>query len=97
MEKSFPRVDHLADHVNAIPEIVSWLYAKWGEQMPDMTYSELVTIFEERITQHKIPETFVALVEKGIIGTASIVHNDMASRLKLSPNGCSLCKLRIPG
>jgi len=85
MGEIVPRVDHLANHLEAIPEIVSWLHAEWGALMPDISYAKLISIFKERIISHKIPEILVALAGEEIIGTASIVQYDMSTRLDLSP------------
>jgi N-acetylglutamate synthase-like GNAT family acetyltransferase len=53
--------------------------------MPEISYKNLVSIFNERVTLHKIPETFVALKSNEIIGTVSLVKNDLATRKDLFP------------
>lgn len=79
------RIEHLGKYRAAIPEIAAWLHAQWGHLMPDVSLSMLATIFENRITPHQIPETFVALRDGEIVGTASLVDHDMSTRKDLSP------------
>jgi GNAT superfamily N-acetyltransferase len=78
-------IDHLANHRYALPEIVSWVHAEWGNLMPDISYSKLESQFKERLTPHVIPETFVAMRGDQIVGTASIVTHDLSTRMDLSP------------
>jgi N-acetylglutamate synthase-like GNAT family acetyltransferase len=79
------KVEHLGRHEKAIPEIVSWVYAEWGHRIPGVSSETLTTAFQKRLTSHRIPETLIALVDEQIVGTASIVHHDMSTRMELSP------------
>jgi GNAT superfamily N-acetyltransferase len=85
MNQSQIRIEHLGSHVHALQKIVSWVHAEWGPLMPDTPYSKMVSQFKERLSPHKIPETFVALRRDEIVGTASIVPHDMSTRMDLSP------------
>ena len=77
-------IEHLAEHVDAIPTLASWVKNEWGYLLPGVTLEELVSEFEKRTT-HKIPGTLVALEDGKAIGTASIVKYDMSTRRELSP------------
>jgi N-acetylglutamate synthase-like GNAT family acetyltransferase len=79
------RVEPLANHRQALPKIVSWVYAEWGHLMPDIPYPNLLSIFRERIFPHRIPTAFIALKGDEIVGTASLVENDLSTRSDLSP------------
>lgn len=79
------RIEHLSDHKDAIPTIVSWIYDQWHPMFPEMTLDGLAAGFADHTTPKKIPETFVVLLEDEIIGTATIVENDMETRLDLTP------------
>ena len=79
------KIEHLGEHRSAIPEIVGWLHTEWGHLMPDVSLSKLASIYKNRLTPHQIPETFVALLDDEIVGTASIVDHDMSIRMDLSP------------
>ena len=79
------RIEHLADHVDAIPTLASWILEEWGYSFADGTFEELISEFERRTIPHTIPETFVALEGDRCVGTASIVARDMSIRPELSP------------
>ena len=79
------KIEHLGQHKVAIPVIVSWLHAEWGHLMPEISVQKLASIFEERVIPHQIPQSFVAVVDGQIVGTASLVRHDMSSRMDLTP------------
>lgn len=79
------QIRHLADHKETLPEIVRWVHTEWGHLMPSISYEKLVSIFKERVRPHTIPETFVAIMDNKIVGTASIVGHDLSTRMDLSP------------
>lgn len=78
-------IEYLGEHRAAIPEIVSWLHTQWGYLMPDVSPEKLAEIFENRLTLHQIPETFVARCDGEVVGTASLVNHDMSTRIDLTP------------
>jgi predicted N-acetyltransferase YhbS len=59
--------------------------AEWGHLMPDVSYPQLLSSFRERLTPHRIPTAFIALKGDEIVGTASLVENDLSTRSDLSP------------
>jgi N-acetylglutamate synthase-like GNAT family acetyltransferase len=79
------KIEHLGEHRGAIPEISEWLHAEWGHLMPDVSPSKVAEIFENRCTPHQMPETFVALQDGEIVGTASLVDHDMSTHMDLTP------------
>ena len=79
------RIEHLAERIAVIPILASWVQEEWGHLLPDVTFEALVSEFEERTTNHKIPETFVAVKDTKLVGMASIVKHDMSTRKDLSP------------
>jgi len=78
-------IEHLAENHDAIPEIISWLLAEWGHLTPGITPEKLESIFGERLVHRQIPETFVALIDGQVAGTASLISHDMTTRMELSP------------
>lgn len=79
------RIEHLADHVDAIPTLASWILEEWGHSFADATFQELVSELERRAVPRRIPETFLALEGDRLVGTASIVAQDLPIRPELSP------------
>ena len=79
------KIEHLGGHRAAISEISGWLHAQWGHLSPDVSLTKLAETFENRLTPHQIPETFVALKDGEVVGTASLVDHDMTTRMDLFP------------
>lgn len=79
------KIEHLAEHVTTIPTLALWVQTEWGHLLTDVTFESLILEFEKRISRHTIPETFVALGNGKIVGTASIVENDIVTRPELAP------------
>ena len=84
------RIEHLAEHIDAgrtdvVLTVASWIQEEWGHSFLEMTFEELVSELEARTTHCSIPETFVALEDDRLVGTASIVRHDMSTCLELSP------------
>ena len=82
--KSFA-VEHLAAHLDAIPRIAQWCYSEWGHLTPGNSLDQTIARFRRRIHPGTIPETFVALDGDQIVGTASLVANDLSLRPDLTP------------
>jgi N-acetylglutamate synthase-like GNAT family acetyltransferase len=53
--------------------------------MPHVTLDMLIGGFRARTARHAIPKTFVALENDQIVGTASLVEDDMPTRPELTP------------
>jgi N-acetylglutamate synthase-like GNAT family acetyltransferase len=79
------KIEHLGEHRGSTPVIVGWLHAQWGHLMPGVSLEKLAEIYENRLIPHQIPETFVALRNGEIVGTASLVKHDMSARMDLFP------------
>jgi N-acetylglutamate synthase-like GNAT family acetyltransferase len=80
------RVEHLAEHIDVIPTLASWVYAQWGHLMsPETTPETLVREFERRTVLCCIPETFVAVEGNVPLGMARLVVHDLPTRMDLSP------------
>ncbi|MBN1994656.1 MAG: GNAT family N-acetyltransferase [Anaerolineae bacterium] len=79
------RIEHLAEHTMAIPLLAGWAQQEWGHLLPEITFEMIVSTFKKRTLYHHIPETFVAVVGKQLVGMASIDPHDMTTRPDLSP------------
>jgi N-acetylglutamate synthase-like GNAT family acetyltransferase len=78
-------IDHLAEHPHLVPTLALWVKGEWGHQCPDVAYEKYVSDFQRQTTHGRIPETFVALEDNTLLGTASIIEHDMSTRMELSP------------
>lgn len=80
------KIEHLAQHSDAIPTLAAWAYEEWGHLMrPGTTVEDLCASFEGRTQRHRIPQTFVAVADDEVVGTASLVEHDLPTRRDLSP------------
>ena len=78
-------VEHLAEHVDTIPLLTTWLLAEWGHLLPHETHTTMSANMSGRTHRDRIPQTFVALDGSRPVGMASIEAHDMVSRPELTP------------
>ena len=71
--------DELAARIMA-----TWQYAEWGKSYRD-SFNELLSGIKRSIGSSTIPVVFVATTGREIIGTASIIENDLPSREDINP------------
>jgi GNAT superfamily N-acetyltransferase len=70
------RVEPLADHPAAIPRLARWQHEQWAALNPGDTV-EARTARLRRQHRHGIPMTLVAFREDELLGSASLVEQDM--------------------
>lgn len=77
-------IEYLINRKNDISKIAKFLYDEWGHN-----YEYGIDVWENRVknrlNKEKIPTTFVAIIEDEVVGTASIIENDLDIRKDLSP------------
>lgn len=79
------KIEHLAEHVAVIPALASWVHDEWGHLLPEVTLDDRVAMFERRAAHNQIPQTLIALERDTLVGTASIVADDMSTREEFTP------------
>lgn len=79
------RIEHLADHMEAIPILAKWVYEQWGHSFARLPLEGIAVRFEERAKRDGVPQVLVALEDDEIIGTASLIERDMSTRPELAP------------
>jgi len=77
-------VDLLPDE-EAVRTVASWQWQEWGAGYPDMTLDGFVTEVRKALRSATIPIVLVARVGVEVIGTASIILNDLPTRQDLKP------------
>lgn len=79
------RVDSIADHPHLIDTIARWHWDEWGHQDPGGSAESWAQGLRERTNRDRVPTTYVALEGEDLVGSATLVHNDMSTRPELSP------------
>jgi len=79
------KIEYLADHETQIPTLANWHYGQWGYLNPGVTVEEYVSHLQKHLGRMQIPTTFVALSNEDLLGSASLVKYDMATRMDISP------------
>lgn len=79
------RIEYLCDHPQHIPELGKWLFGEWGH----LNVGDTLEARTERLRLHSgrlvVPTTLIALEGDTLVGSASLVGNDLAIRPRLGP------------
>ena len=75
----------LADHPEALPQLAAWHQAEWGFLHPGGTVVEVAEELRGHLGSAPIPTTFVALVDGEVVGSASLIEDDLPERPDLGP------------
>jgi predicted N-acetyltransferase YhbS len=79
------QIEYLADHPDAVPLLAAWHYAEWNQLLPGWTYDEAVTDLRSHTGRQTVPTTLVALEQAQVIGSASLLVDDLVGWEYLSP------------
>ena len=79
------KIDYLADHREHIPQLAGWLHAQWGYLHENDSVDRRVARLESRTTRGGVPVTFVAVDGETLLGSASLVDDDLETRPELTP------------
>lgn len=76
---------YLADHPQHIPTVATWQYEEWGHLNPGDSVAGRIARLQQHTGRPGIPTTLIAITAGTIMGTASLVQNDLTSHPHLSP------------
>jgi GNAT superfamily N-acetyltransferase len=79
------RIGYLADHREHVPRLAEWLHAQWGYLHENDSVERRAARLESRATRGGVPVTFVALEGETLLGSASLVVDDLETRPELTP------------
>lgn len=79
------QIGYLAENREAIPILAGWQHEQWSEITPNLTVQDRANHLEACAQKRQMPIAFVALLDGVVVGVASLVKNDLDSRLDLSP------------
>jgi N-acetylglutamate synthase-like GNAT family acetyltransferase len=79
------RIELLADFPEHVETLARWCHGQWGFIHPDDTLDARTARLRERLGREGVPSVYVALSGGTLLGSASLVNHDLASRADLSP------------
>ncbi len=85
MQASESSIDYLADRPDRLETLAKWHDAEWGAMHPGDTLRKRIVRMQTHLDRMKIPTTFVALADDTLLGSASLVADDMHAELDLTP------------
>ena len=80
-----PKIEYLAEHPRVIPILANWHYQQWGHWSPDRTVGDRIQRLQTHLRRRQVPTTFVAFSGETLLGSASLVMNDLEARKDLCP------------
>ncbi len=78
-------IESIADHLDLVATIAEWHWAEWGHADPGGSLASWTEGLRRRTNRERIPTTYVALDGGELLGSATLVEHDMATRRDLSP------------
>ena len=69
----------LAQYPTYLDQISVWFFEEWGDGVEGRTVGQFSEVIIERMNIDKLPVAFVALVSEELIGTASLISNEICS------------------
>lgn len=73
---------HCPEH---IPAIAKWHYQEWGTLFPEKSAADFASDLAATLNDAELPISWVLLLEQQVLGTASILLQDMQTNRDLSP------------
>lgn len=69
----------LAQYPTFVNQISGWFFEEWGGGIEGRTFGQFSELLNERMNIDKLPVAFVALASGDLIGTASLICNEISS------------------
>jgi len=87
------RIAHLQDHPHFIPVLADLCGQEWAHLYADWDRESSLREFSATRTDGELPVTLIALEDDDLLGTVSLLHNDLPGREDLNPWLASLIVL----
>lgn len=78
-------ISYLAEHPHLIPALAEWHHAEWAHLNPGDTVEARISRMQKLLAKEQVPTAFVALQGETLLGSASLIDNDMDTRKDLWP------------
>ncbi len=78
-------IAHLTDYPQYIPTLAAWHHAQWGHLNPGSTAASRAERLRQQLACAGIPTTLIAVEDNALLGSASLVENDLTTHPQLMP------------
>jgi predicted N-acetyltransferase YhbS len=78
-------LEYLQHHVQHIPTLARWHHEQWSYLNPQRTLEERAERLQLHVDGRQMPTTIVAIEDGLLLGSASLIENDLPTRTDLSP------------
>ena len=78
-------IDYLANHPQHIPLLAQWQQKQWFSISPHLTTQKRIDFMQKHPATANVPTTCIALFNNELMGSASLVENDMADYADYGP------------
>jgi predicted N-acetyltransferase YhbS len=75
----------LRERPGVIEQLARWHHAQWGGMNPDSAIERRMTRLRNHLEPGRVPQTFIAVDGKELLGSASLVVADLDTHEHLSP------------
>ncbi len=79
------KVEKLNKYQQYLNEIAAWHYNEWHSLYPGSTINDFIRDLQDSLSEDTVPDTWVLIDEQEVIGSASILKQDMTTNTSLSP------------
>ena len=79
------QIAYLADHPEYVPTLARWFYDQWHDLHEGSTLQRYVDSVAARVNVGSLPTAFVARQDGRLVGSASLLLQDLESHPQLSP------------
>src|SRR5262245_41124811 len=79
------QICYLADHLELAPLLAGWHHAEWRELMPEWSHAEALADLQSHTGHRQIPTTLVALEDRQLLGSVSLITRDLPGWEHLEP------------
>lgn len=79
------QIDYLAEHPDWIETLARWHHQQWSYLNPQRTLEQRIRRLHDHLTPGRIPTTVVAHDDGNLLGSASLVENDLEDQTDLTP------------
>lgn len=79
------QIEFLADHPHYLPVLAQCHEEEFGLYNPESSLEKRITNLRQTLRKDTIPTTFIAFSGKKLLGSASLLHQEISTRTEFSP------------